>query len=184
MHSEKLFAVYLGGTAPRANTELHDVVFVTARAIEDTYERLLEKWFGSPQGLHVDSSLELDVVDGYRITLAEAPSPGSERLYFVNLGAYQEDVFTELHANYFLVAASAAEAKQRAKSEWRKGGPPGIHKDNVHEVDSCLELGTVDRLHVALSKTEETSRARPDNRYRLLPKAVVAAYVERTRSAR
>lgn len=27
----KLFVVYLGGTAPRANTELHDVVFAAER---------------------------------------------------------------------------------------------------------------------------------------------------------
>jgi len=35
---KKLFAVYLGGRAPRCNTELHDVVFVAGEAIEACYE--------------------------------------------------------------------------------------------------------------------------------------------------
>ena len=47
----KLFAVYLGGRAPKCNTELHDVVFAVGASIEDTYDRLLELWFGSPEGL-------------------------------------------------------------------------------------------------------------------------------------
>ena len=88
--SVKLFAVHLGGTAPGANTELHDVVFATGNAIEDTYEQLLEKWFGSPNGLHIDSWVELDVVDGRRVTLSPEPDTGSEKLFFINLGAYRD----------------------------------------------------------------------------------------------
>ena len=44
MTETKLFAVYLGGRAPKGNTEIHDVVFATGRAIEDTYEQLMDKW--------------------------------------------------------------------------------------------------------------------------------------------
>ena len=35
--TQKLFAVYLGGRAPKANIELHDVVFVVGESIEQTY---------------------------------------------------------------------------------------------------------------------------------------------------
>ena len=35
--SLKLFAVCLGGRAPKCNTELHDVVFVVGARVEDTY---------------------------------------------------------------------------------------------------------------------------------------------------
>ena len=55
----KLFAVYLGGRAPKCNTELHDVVFVVGESIEATYSQLTELWFGSREGLHIDSWLEL-----------------------------------------------------------------------------------------------------------------------------
>jgi Domain of Unknown Function (DUF1543) len=114
MTQAKLFAVYLGGRVPKANTELHDVVFAAGLRIEDTYTQLLEKWFGNPVGLHLHSWLELDVVDGYRITLSDAPSSAPEKLFFVNLGAYRDGAFTELHAMGFYVTASAPEAKQRA----------------------------------------------------------------------
>jgi hypothetical protein len=60
----KLFAVYLGGRAPKCNTELHDVVFTVGASIEDTYLRLVELWFGSPERVHIDSWIELSVVDG------------------------------------------------------------------------------------------------------------------------
>jgi hypothetical protein len=179
MDHDKLFAVYLGGSAPGANTELHDVVFVTGDKVESTYQQLLERWFGSPRGLHIDSWLELDVVDGYRITLSGTRAPETSKLFFVNLGAYAEDEFTELHSNRFVVAESAAEAKQRTKSEWRKGGGLQVHKDNLCEVDTCLEVGTVNHQHVVLTKTGETSELGPHNRYHPIPRDVVAAYVAR-----
>ena len=37
----KLFMIYLGGSASNANLELHDIQFVIAPCIEDTYERLI-----------------------------------------------------------------------------------------------------------------------------------------------
>jgi hypothetical protein len=40
MTQNKLFAVYLGGRAPKGNTELHDVVFVTGRAMTDEVSRM------------------------------------------------------------------------------------------------------------------------------------------------
>jgi len=122
MTQQKLYAVYLGGRTPKANTELHDVVFAVGLRIEDTYPQLLDKWFGNPVGLHLDSWLELDVVDGWRITLSDAPSPAPEKLFFVNLGAY-DDQFTELHANGFYVAATPEEAKKRA---WRSISPAAL----------------------------------------------------------
>lgn len=68
----KLFAVYLGGRAPKCNTELHDIVFVTGEAIDETYQRLIDRWLGTPKGLHIDSWIELDIVDGYKSPLTAA----------------------------------------------------------------------------------------------------------------
>jgi hypothetical protein len=67
---KKLFAVYLGGRAARCNTELHDVVFIAGHSVETSYERLMDKWFGDPLRLHIDSWIELQVVDGHHIHLA------------------------------------------------------------------------------------------------------------------
>ncbi|MBA2590460.1 MAG: DUF1543 domain-containing protein [Alphaproteobacteria bacterium] len=172
----KLFAVYLGGRAPNANTELHDVVFATGARIEDTYPQLLEKWFGNPVGLHLDSWLELDVVDGYRVSLSDAPSSQPEKLFFVNLGAY-DDNFTELHANGFYVAADALEAKKRALKQYFTSGCELPHKDDLHDIDDCIALESVNGLRVTLTKTGETSANKPNNGYHIVPKDVIAAWM-------
>jgi hypothetical protein len=178
MTKARLFAVYLGGRAPKANTELHDVVFATGAAIEDIYIQLLDKWFGNPVGLHLDSWLELDVVDGYRVTLSEAAAPQPEKLYFVNLGAY-DDNFTELHANGFYVAASAEEAKKRCLAAHFTSGYVLPHKDDLHDIDDCIALESVNGLRVVLTKTGEISANKPSNGYHIVPKDVIAAYLDR-----
>mgnify|MGYP006298860943 CR=1 FL=1 len=175
----KLFAVVLGGhCAPRSNTELHDVVFVAGERLEDTYRDLVELWFGTPEGLHIDSWIELDVVDGHRITLQRAPSSGDAALYFVNLGAYRPGAFLEVHDNTFVVAGSKAEAKRRAKQELLQG-LVSVHTDDLFAVDDCLRLNRVGRYHVGLEPTDAPSTLEPHSRYQPLPKALLAEYARR-----
>ena len=66
----RLFAIHLGGRADGCNTELHDTVFVVGESLESTYQQLAQKWFGNKQQLHIDSSVELNHVDGYDIYLS------------------------------------------------------------------------------------------------------------------
>jgi hypothetical protein len=179
MTNPKLFAVYLGGRAPKGNTEIHDVVFVTGAFIEDTYEQLMDKWLGTPAGLHLDSWVELDVVDGYRVTLGAAKSVGADKLFFVNLGAYCEGAFTETHASKFLVAATMPDAKARAKQELLQGWPSPVHTDDLYEIDDCIEINQVDALYVSLEKTGEHSALKPTNGYHLVPKGMVEDYMAR-----
>ena len=67
----KLFSVFLGGRADKCNTELHDVVFTLGEKIEDTYIDLLRKWFGLSDRLHIDSWVDLNIVEGYKISLSK-----------------------------------------------------------------------------------------------------------------
>jgi hypothetical protein len=175
----KLFAVYLGGRAPKGNTEIHDVVFVTGRAIEDTYEQLMDKWLGTPKGLHIDSWIELDVVDGFKVAVVPDKDAGAKRLYFVNLGAYSDGAFTEIHASKFLVAETMFEAKARAKKELLKGWPSPVHTDDLYEIDDCIEIGRIDTLHVALEKTDRIENLRPTNGYHVIPEGMVEDYMRR-----
>ena len=96
MEQSTLFLVVLGGRTDRSLIELHDVRFVAGRCIEDTYPELRRQWFGRRRGLHLDSYMAVHCIDGWRITLElEAPSEKQpsekQRLWFVNLGAYQPD---------------------------------------------------------------------------------------------
>jgi len=168
--AETLFAVLLGGRAPRCNTELHDVVFATGERIEDTYGQLFEAWFGTPVGLHIDSWMALGMVDGYKIQLSDSPGPDEQKLYFVNLGAYAEDKFLELHDNVFLVATSAQAAKARAKTLLRARLPGHIHTDDLHEVDDCLAVTTAGGRHVVLEPTTAAATCKPVNAYHPIPR--------------
>ncbi len=176
---QSLFAVCLGGRAERCNTELHDVVFVTGPAIEATYDELLDKWFGLPEGLHIDAWTELDVIDGYQVSLADMPGDGDLRLFFVNLGAYRPGELSEVHANGFLVAGTPEEAKRRAKATLLAGQITELHTDDLYEVDTCLEIGAVGGLHVALTPTTRGGELKVTSSYRPLPDAVIEAWIAR-----
>jgi hypothetical protein len=176
--TKKLLAVYLGGRAPRCNTELHDVVFVVGESIEACYERLMDKWFGNPLRLHIDSWMELRLVDGHRISLKPTSNAGAKKLYFINLGAYLPGQFTELHANAFVIAASEAEVKQRAKAELLRG-TQSVHTDDLYDVDDCLEIVEVDGHHIHLEPTAEKAVLKPQNGYHIIPPEIVAAYAAR-----
>jgi len=176
--TQKLFAVYLGGRAPKANTELHDIVFVTGARIEDAYGQMLDKWFGTPQSLHMDGYLELDVVDGYRVSLSPTPDADMTRkLFFVNLGAYKPGIFAELHAVGFYVAAHGTQAKQRARAELLSSDEREIHVDDLYDVDDCIAIDKVNALYVNLSKTGEASKAKMHADYYPLPQEIIADYI-------
>jgi hypothetical protein len=177
LENQKLFAVYLGGRAPKCNTELHDVVFVVAPSIEASYERLLDKWFGSPLRLHIDSWILLDQVDGYRVVLSHQSPNQPEKLYFINLGAYRPDEFTELHANMLLVGRDEAEIKQRAKNALLRGAIT-VHTDDLFDVDDCLSITDVDGYHVHLEFVGETLPLVYNNGYHIIPKDIIQAYVD------
>jgi hypothetical protein len=180
--SDRLFAVYLGGRAPRCNTELHDVVFVVGSSIEATYGQLMDKWFGDPLRLHIDSWVELRIVDGHRISLLPAPSLQPLRLYFINLGAYMPGQFTELHANAFVVAGSEQDVKSRAKRDLLQG-TQSVHTDDLYDIDDCLEISEVDGRHLHLEATAETQPFEPNNGFYVIPPDFVAAHAARRKAA-
>ena len=53
----------------KSNVELHDVRWVVGSKVEDTFDVLRRDWFGSPDGLHIDSYKKIKNVDGYEINL-------------------------------------------------------------------------------------------------------------------
>lgn len=177
MKDLKLYAVVLGGAAAKSNTELHDVVFAVGSTIEDCYFQLLEKWFGLPEKMHIDSYMELDVVDGYEISLqTEKSTDKDKKLFFINLGAYKEGDFMEHHANTFLVGRLATEIKKRAKGKLLNGYDE-VHKDDLYEVDDMIAIEELDGYHVHLNPTDRMENLKPKNGYHVLPKSVVKEFL-------
>ncbi|WP_447593878.1 DUF1543 domain-containing protein [Aquipseudomonas campi] len=145
-----LFVVMLGGSHPKAKIEVHDVLFVIAPTLEQAYPQLRQGWFGSPRGLHIDSWLEVDGIDGYKVNLTSlAPAAGEPRLYFINLGGYEPGSFGEAHRYLLVVARDPAEAKVKGKHQLRSGWDKP-HTDALLDVDDCIPIDQVDGRYIQL----------------------------------
>jgi len=130
--SRHLYQFYIGGTAGRANIELHDVQFAAVSRVQDAYPALREAWFGDPGSLHLDGYMRIDWADGFDLHLAPEPDPSGLTLFFVNMGGYRADSLAELH------------------------------KDDLREVDNCLALGEFGGLHVHLQPNPSGTQPHPD----------------------
>ena len=148
--STVLFVVMLGGKHPKAKIEVHDVVFACGDTLEQIYPQLRQQWFGAPNGLHIDSWLMVDGVDNYQVQLTnEAPAAADPRLFFINLGGYQQGQFGEDHMYLLVVANDKASAKQQGKAiannKWQQP-----HTDNLLDVDDCIPIDLVDGRYIKL----------------------------------
>lgn len=158
-----LFVVMLGGRHPGAKIEVHDVAFVIADSLESSYPQLRDGWFGSQKGLHIDSWLEVDGVDGYRVGFSDLqPAPGEPRLFFINLGGYEPGQFGEAHQYLLVVARDAAQAKELGKRRMPRGWDKP-HTDALLDVDDCIAVDQVGGRYVHLQAGEHRSlRQRSD----------------------
>ena len=167
-NNQYLYLVVIGGMAPKANIELHDVRWVIGSKIEDTFESLRKNWFGSLEGLHIDTYKKIKSVDGYKINIKNIEkdkikkntfnnNPESkEKLWFVNLGGYESDSMQERHEFGLVVARNPQEAKKIAKSKWLLGFKK-THKDNLSfvnmilNVDDCELIKNIDNWEIELT---------------------------------
>ena len=144
-----LFLVVLGGRALKANVELHDVRWVVGPKIEDTFNVLRKNWFGSIDGLHIDSFKKIEHVDGYKINLKNSEKnklknkqslnqmKPDRNLWFVNIGGYDPSSMQEKHEFGLVVASSSVEAKNKAKSKWLSGFRKK-HKDDIASLNTLI----------------------------------------------
>ena len=171
----KLFAVFLGGRAEKCNTELHDVVFTCGNKIEETYFDLIDKWFGFPDRLHIDSWVELTYVDGYKVSLSKKKVNDSNKLYFINLGGYDPKKFEELHESKFMVGQNEANIKKRAKKSLLIGLEQ-VHTDDLYDVDDCIEIKKVSSFYIHLKKSNNQTELKFNNGYLPIPKEIIDKY--------
>ena len=162
-----LFLVVVGGRSPKANIELHDVRWVIGSKIEDTFDQLRNDWFGSDNGLHIDSYKKIDSIDGYKINLInkESREPqnkiskkgriSNKKLWFVNIGGYDPSSMQEKHEFGFVVASSSSEAKNKAKSKWLIDSQKK-HIDDIYtvksfsDVDECEVIKNINNWEIEL----------------------------------
>ena len=166
-----LYLVVLGGRAEKANIELHDVRWVVGSKIEDTYDTLRKDWFGSPEGLHIDSYKKINFVDGYKVNPRNIQNKkinnnkfhkelnNSKYLWFVNIGGYDPSSMQEKHEFGLIVASNQLEAKNTALSKWLIGCKKK-HKDDISKLksftslDNCQVINRIGKWQIELKPVE------------------------------
>ena len=161
-----LYLVVIGGRLPKANIELHDVRWVLGSKIEDTFGDLRKGWFGSIDGLHIDSYKKIYSVDGHKIKLKKSQNKKSKinllkknkdtkKLWFINLGGYDPKSMQEKHEFGLVVASNASDAKKLAKSKWLNGFKKK-HNDDIDclqrfsDVDDCKLIKNINNWEIEL----------------------------------
>ena len=162
-----LYLIVLGGRAKKANIELHDVRWVVASKIEDTYDTLRKDWFGSPKGLHIDRYKKIKYIDGYKINLINfeknkinknqlvKKNETNKYLWFVNIGGYDPTSMQEKHEFGLVTASNKLEAKNIAKSKWLIGCKKKHRDDiaslkNLSTLDDCEVIKNIDKWEIEL----------------------------------
>lgn len=138
----KLFMFYIGGNFANSNIELHDMRFAVGRDYGDCFDALRAQWWGDPKTLHIDGWMDISHADGHDITLSRQPSEGSGKLFFLNMGGYEKDVFEETHKNMLLIGNTLAEVQRKALNEARRDFK-SPHRDSAMEVETAMCLDDV-----------------------------------------
>ena len=129
---------------------------------------LRRDWFGTIDGLHIDSYKKINYVDGYKINLKKIENDKlnnklfkenipHHNLWFVNIGGYDPSSMQEKHEFGLIAASSSMEAKNKAKSKWLNGYKKK-HKDDITPLndlstyDDCELIKKIDNWEIELEQ--------------------------------
>ena len=120
-----LYMIQLGGRPKGRLIEQHDIFFGVANQVNELIADINNHWHEVKNKWHIDSYRAISKVDNYAIKLVEsniqAECANDLKLFFINLGGYQQDSFEEFHYKLLIVADSQADAVKQAKqSEFYK----------------------------------------------------------------
>ena len=115
----KLFMLLLGSKAPGRHIEQHDFFFGIAQSLQDLIPEIKVFWPEAGDNIHIDGWREVNTVDGYTVKVVpnhtDEAIATKEKLFFVNLGGYQENRFEEQHYVILTVKENKATAFKEAK---------------------------------------------------------------------
>jgi hypothetical protein len=138
----KLFMLMLGCKPPGRHVEQHDIFFGIAEEIKDLVPQIRAYW-PEPERIHIDAWREVTNVEGFKLSIVannEAiASSQSKKLFFINLGGYQENKFEEQHYVVLTVkddrSAAFKEAKQTMFFQHNYFDDAVSHIDDKYGVD-------------------------------------------------
>jgi hypothetical protein len=137
----KLFMVLLGCKPPGRHIEQHDIFFGVARSLRDLVPEIKAYW-QEPERIHLDAWREVTNVDAFNVKVVPHNSRINEnknKLFFINLGGYQENRFEEQHYILLAVRQDKAEAFREAKEtlfyQHNRFSGAGSHIDDKYGID-------------------------------------------------
>src|SRR5690606_17771283 len=97
----------------------HDYFFGIGHSLKELVPEMRAFWREAGASLHLDGWREVTAVDGYRVSVISSESAreevASKRLFFINLGGYQEGRFEEQHYTVLTAKESKDQAFREAK---------------------------------------------------------------------
>ena len=166
------FAIMLGGRHPKANIELHDLVFVLANDSTEAFKEAKKKWFGDPKKVHGDGYVDLLSLEGFdyigtensHVSDSEAETNQNKKLFAINIGGYLQNEFGEFHHYHFVVANDGKEAIKKA----REAANPSFlvpHVDDKLEVDDLIEVNQIDGHQLVWRENPNASKSVSESGY-------------------
>ncbi|WP_374950974.1 DUF1543 domain-containing protein [Mucilaginibacter sp.] len=113
-----LYMLLLGSKAPNRNVEQHDYFFGIANNLKELVPQIKAFWPEAGASIHIDGFRRVTTVDGYQIDVIskdEQAEPSGKKLFFVNLGGYQENKLEEQHYIVLSVQDDRVGAVQNSK---------------------------------------------------------------------
>ena len=114
-----LFMVQLGGRPKDRLIEQHDIFFGVAGKVNELIDDINNHWPEVNNKWHIDSYRAITKVGNHTVKLIESNNQTANdnglKLFFINLGGYQQGSFEEFHHKLLIVAATQAEAIKQAK---------------------------------------------------------------------
>ena len=118
MDDLKLYMLLLGSRAPGRHVEQHDYFFAVGTGLKELVPHIKAFWRGASANIHIDGWREVTAVDGYSVKVSlkgDGYIDTPEKLFFINLGGYQEGKLEEQHYVVLTVQKDRALAIKEAK---------------------------------------------------------------------
>ncbi|MDN3550835.1 DUF1543 domain-containing protein [Mucilaginibacter aquaedulcis] len=172
MATLKLFMMMLGGKPAGRHTEQHDIFFGIGESPKSLVNEINSFWPEAKGKLHVDAWREVTSVNGCRVEVIVKAGGvnvvNQQKLFFINLGGYQEGLFDEPHFKVITAQPDKAKAIAYAKSTvfYREVHFPGaeshiddkygIDVDDLYEIEEILPNDQKQKyaLQIAPANTE------------------------------
>ncbi len=140
--------ILLGCKPEGRHTEQHDIFFGIANQVKDLVPAIHTFWPEAKGKIHLDAYRVINHVEGFKVEVIEknASSNKTQRLFFMNLGGYQRNIFEELHYKMLIVDEEKSLAIKKAKESqfFKQYFSPhiddkyGVDVDDVFEIEEVL----------------------------------------------